>query len=153
MRVFLCAFGNFFLAIPMSSVSSMTLNTDMAAQRKAVEYNNENRNTYVSLPRLFNLPSENIRHGIILQSGEEDSETTEDKIILLSNEVICETEIPCEEIYPIPKALGGMRFSAFFRGILFDSGTALTVSENSSNCPPGSPVLLLDIEQLVQRIL
>ena len=147
MRVFICSFGSFSLAIPMNSVASMTLCADRAANGAAVEYNQENRNTYISLPRVFNLQIENIRHGIILKDGDndsEDSDTTEDKIILLTTEVLCETEIPDEEIYPMPKVFGGMLFSALFSGILFDS----RIISNSA----GEPVLLLDTKKLVQRI-
>ena len=145
MRVFLCAFGSFSLAIPMRSVSSLTLCA--SGQSQTVEYNHENHNTYVSLPRLFNLQSENIRHGIILKDGDdenEDSQITENRTILLTTEVICETEIQGEEIYPVPKVFGSMYFSTLFSGILFDSRALTNMA--------GSPVLLLDIEQLVQRI-
>ena len=124
----------------MRSISSLFIYTEQAGQTG--ERNQENGNTYISLPRLFDLPSVNIRHGIILKNGGEENDiehnkAAENKFILLTTEVECETEIPGEEIYPIPKALGGMRFSALFSGIKLDSE---------------SPVLVLDTEQLVQSM-
>jgi hypothetical protein len=119
---------------------------------REVEYNQENRNTYVSLPHLFGLPPEGIRHGIVLKNlnseEAEDDGVVEDKIILLTTEVKCETEIPEEDIFPVPKALGGIRFSAVFSGIQFGSGEAF----NPAGEPAGSPVLFLNIETLVQNI-
>jgi len=153
MRVFICAFSGFSLAIPMRSVSSLTLHEHEAAQ--TVEYNMENRNTYVSLPHLFSLPSELIRHGLVLKSlisgnGDredgniEDDNIIENKIILLTTEVKCETEIPGEDIFPIPKTLGTIRFSALFNGIRFDTND---VSDTS-----GKPILFLNTGNLVQII-
>jgi hypothetical protein len=118
-----------------------------------VKYDTENRNTYVSLPHLFNLPPENIRHGLVLKNlnpedadpedGDiEDDNVMEDKIILLTTEVKCEAEIPDAEIFPIPKALGGLRFSALFSGVQFDT--------NEVSDTAGSPILFLNIEALVQ---
>ena len=127
MRVFLCSYGNFSIAIPMSSVSSLALHTDSRDAGAALTHDREN--TYVSLPKLFELPSEYSRHGITLNSGG-------GKIVLLSTEVEREAEIPDEEIFPVPKALCGTRFSALFSGIQF----------------AGSPVLLLDPERLIQRV-
>jgi len=151
MRVFLCAFTGFSVAIPMSSVSSITLCADEATQ--TTEYNQVNRNTYVSLPRLFNRPMENIRHGIILKNSDDEDSDAEDyniienKTILLTTEIEGEAEIPDEAIYPIPKVFNGMRFSALFSGFQFDSravpDTANTV---------GSPVLLLNPGQLLESV-
>ena len=122
----------------MHAISSLFIYTEQAEE--TAEYDHESGNTYISLPRLFNLPSVNVRHGIILKSGDaendnEHNHAAENKFILLTTEVECETEIPGEEIYPIPKALGGIRFSALFSGIKFDAE---------------SPVLVLDPERLVQ---
>ena len=138
MRVFLSAFTGFLLAIPMHCVSSLML-CDRKTEHTA-DYDNENRNTYISLPKMLGLPMENTRHGIILKDGnneKEDSNTVKNKTILLTAEIECETEIPGEKIYPLPKVFNSFRFSALFSGIQFDSG---------------NPVLLLDIEQLLQRI-
>ena len=132
MRVFLCSFADFSVAIPMHSVSSVVLYTDKEAQK--VENNQEHRNTYISLPQLFNLQCEDIRHGIILKSGEDN---IEEKIILLTTEVECETEIPNEEIFPIPKVLSNKRFAALFNGIRFGSQQ--------------QPMLILNPEQLLKN--
>ena len=147
MRVFLSAYRGFSLAIPMCFVSSLTIHSDAAS--RTVEYNQENRNTYISLPHLFNLPPEDTRHGIVLkdlnsEDPDSDGNVMENKIILLTTEVECETEIPDTEIFPIARTLKGKRFSAFFSGIQFDS----IQSPDSS----GRPVLLLNIETLVKNI-
>ena len=151
MRVFLCSFAGFSVAIPASAVSSLMLYTNKAAQ--TVEYNPQNNNTFVALPLLFRRPLASIRHGIILKNGhdEECNDTVENKIILLTTEVECETEIQPEEIYPLPKAFNVFRFSALFSGILFDSHLrkkrAVSDAQGRDN-----PVLLLNPEQLVQNI-
>ena len=129
MRVFLCAFGHFFLAIPMRSVSSFALHTDGEQANT--------RNVVVSLPLLLNLPLENIRYDIVLKNpgsecGEDD--TAENNIVLLSTAVEREADIPDDTIYPIPKIFNNTRFSALFSGI---------------QCA-NSPVLLLNTEQLVK---
>jgi len=107
-----------------------------------VFYNQENRNTYISLPLLFNLPQENVRHDIVLKnSSDEDDCSIEGKIVLLSTEVEYETEIPEEEIYPVPKIFINNRFSAVFSGMQFYNFPA--------SC---FPVLLLNPEKLIQNI-
>jgi len=148
MKVFICAFGGFSLAIPMCYVSSLALHSGQAA-----EYNTENPNTYISLPHLFCLPSEVIRHSIALKNPNDENGYIEDdniddiiivnKIILLVTEVKCEAEIPDTKIFPIPKSLDGMRFSALFSGIQFDSGK---VSDAF-----GKPILFLNIEALIKN--
>jgi hypothetical protein len=156
MRVFLCAFGDFLLAIPIHSVSSLALYTEAAALPAALPaeipdmqqpmiYNTENRNTYVSLPLLFNLPLKNLRHSLVLKDScadvveDEDivSDVIEGKTILLTTEVECEAEIPGEDIFPVPKALMSTRFSRLFSGIRFAQGI---------------PVLFLNPAHLVQNI-
>jgi hypothetical protein len=117
--------------------------------KRTVEYNQENRNTYISLLHLFSHPVEDIRHGIVmknLNTEEKDTEdsTIENRIILLTTEVICETDIPGEQVYPIPKALDGIRFSALFSGILFDSRETTDTA--------GGPVLVLNLEALALAI-
>ena len=119
MRVFLCAFGNFSLAIPINYISSIMLycgNSD-----KKIEYNNDNRNTYISLPVLFDYHSETTRHGIILKNGENDeiNGIIENKTILLTTEIECEINVPEEKIFSMPKILDSIKFSRIFSGILF----------------------------------
>jgi len=130
MRVFLSAFSGFTLAIPMKAVAAMTLYNQET--EKTIHYDQENRSTFVSLPRLFNLPEEAVHHGIVLREWNSKA----NKVVLLTAEVKRDIEIPDEQFYPIPKALGALRFSSMFSGIQFS----------------GNPVLLLNIEQLVQVI-
>jgi hypothetical protein len=122
MRVFLCACGGFSVAIPMDSVSSLMLYAEDAAQM--VEYNELNRNTYISLPLLLELPPEHIQHGIVLKnpgSEEDDTGNVENRTILLTTRIDGETDISAGEIYPIPKVFSRMRLSMLFSGILFSS--------------------------------
>ena len=140
MRVFLCAFAGFSLAIPMDRVLSLMLYT--GSMTHAIRHNPKNGVTYVSLPRLFRRPLDDIRHGIILKNGNDDfDETMKNKIILLTTEVECETEISPEKIYSLPKIFGCLRFSAFFNGISF-------ISNNNAD----HPALLLNTERLVENI-
>jgi len=130
MRVFLSAYPSFTLAIPMEAVSSMMLYKQKI--EKTILYDQEKRNTYVSLPGLFNMKDKSVYHGIILRGWN----SNENKIVLLTAEVKRDTEIPDEEFFPIPKTLDAMSFSEIFKGIQFS----------------GSPVLLLNIEHLVQIV-
>ena len=141
MRVFLSDYSGFSLAIPMRLVSSIMIYSDVTS--RTIEKDQENSNTYISLPHLFDLQSEDIRHGIILKNLDtendysEDDSVMENKIILLTTEVKCETEIPGEEIFPMPKAFGKTRFSTLFSGVKFDTG---------------DPVLFLNIKAVVHEI-
>jgi len=125
MRVFMCSYGNFSLAIPISYVSSVML--IQKNQDTAVEYDNENNNTYISLPLILNYPMINIKHGIILKKSENDDDEnlTKNRSILLTAEIICETEIPEEKIFAPPKILKITRFSFFINGITFDRAKPL----------------------------
>jgi len=121
MRVFLCPFDGFSMAVPIDSVSYIILYRGGAD--KAVDYNNDSGNKYFSLPLLLNYPFEKIKHGIILKSGgiEEDNGAFENKTVLLTTEIEREIEIQDEKIFPVQKTLKSMRFSFLFKGILFDS--------------------------------
>jgi len=130
MRVFLSAYPSFTLAIPMDAVGSMMLYNKET--EKNILYDQEKRNTYVSLPGLFNMKDKSVYHGIILRGYN----SNENKIVLLTAEVKRDTEIPDDEFYPIPKTLGTMNFASMFKGIQFS----------------GSPVLLLNIENLIQIV-
>jgi hypothetical protein len=130
MRVFLSAFSGFTLAVPMNAVAAMMLYDKKT--EKIIEYDQKNRSTFISLPRLFNLKEEDVRHGIILREWN----STANKVVLLTAEIKRDIEIPDKEFHPIPKSLGALRFSKIFSGIKF--------SDN--------PVLLLNIEQLTQLL-
>lgn len=139
----------------MNSVSSLTLFTEEASPAtraaQAVRYDEESRSTYISLPRLFNLPLEDIRHGIILKNDND----TDNKIILLTTKVECETDIPAGEIYSVPKVFNCLRFSSLFSGIQFASRLRQrhTVSDSANSSSDNSediPVLLLNPEYLIQ---
>jgi len=149
MRVFLCAFGSFTLAVPMKSVSSITLCDTLCESNagEAVEYKKENGNTYISLPLLFNLPQAIIKHGIILKNTEDedtqDNSEIKNKNILLATEIECEIEIPEKNIYPIPKTLKVMQFFLMFNGIIFYSQAGRSQEEL---------VLIINPEKFVENI-
>jgi len=130
MRVFLSAFSGFTLAVPMNAVAAMML-YDKETE-KTVHYDQQSRSTYVSLPRLFRLPNEIVQHGIVLREWN----SKVNKVVLLTAEVKRDIEIPDEQIHPLPKVLGALRFSEIFSGIQF--------SDN--------PILLLNVKQLAEYI-
>jgi len=130
MRVFLSAYPSFTLAIPMDAVGSMMLYNKET--EKTIFYDQEKRNTYLSLPCLFNMKDKSVYHGVILRKWN----SNENKTVLLTAEVKRDAEIPDEEFHPIPKTLAAMSFSSMFKGIQFS----------------GSPVLLLNIENLIQIV-
>jgi hypothetical protein len=143
MKVFLCAFQGFSLAIPMQSAAALMLYTRGAS--RAVLYNRVNENTYFSLPHLFGLPRETVRHGIILKnSGGDDGENlSENRNILLTTRVERDEDIPDDTIYPLPGILKNKRFSWMFSGIQFSSAAG----------GPGGLVLVLNCESLVKRFI
>ena len=125
MRVFLCSFAGFSVAIPMNSVASLIVYKSAAEQ--AVKNNLENNNTYISLPLLFENPQAVIRHGLVLKNENNeayDHEEFSNKTILLTTEVECEREIPQEIIFPVPKIFSVLDFSLLFNGISFYSQEA-----------------------------
>jgi len=147
MKVFLCSYSGFSLAIPMDFVSSIFLFKDN--MEKAIEYNTENRNTYISLPMIFNCPSLKVRHGVVLKT-QDNNDVIEDKIILLTTEIEGEEEIQQDTYYPIPKSLEIMQFSHFFGGIFFKSRQNRETSV--SGILAEALGLLLNTEPLLQNL-
>jgi hypothetical protein len=136
MRVFLCAFKGFSIAIPMDSIASVALHAS-----ESTEYGETGGETAISLPELFNLSEELIRHIIILKPlGGEDKYTEGNNIILLTTEIECEIDISDQRIFPLPKALSATRFSALFTGIQFNTHQLLGRA--------GGMILLLNCEEL-----
>jgi hypothetical protein len=118
----LSVFKDFSAAIPIRYVSSLVLHYSEA--EKAVSHDEKTRNTYFSLPHLFNCPDEPVKHGIVLKIGGADDDpgsVVENKNILLLPEIDRETDIPPENIYPLPKTLLGIygKKSALITGIQF----------------------------------
>jgi len=148
MRVFLCSYNGFLLAIPMDFVSSIFLINDNPDYR--FHYDHEKRNTYISLPVLFDCPSVNIQHGIVLKNETGENDAFEDKTILLSTEIVREREIPEDKFFSVPKALGFLRFASIFKGIFFHQHRIH--GNTSTNISSGDMVLLLNPRQLVQNI-
>jgi hypothetical protein len=144
----MCAFEDFFVAIPIRYVSSLVLRLEEAD--RAVSRDDGTRNTFFSLPHLFGSPGEPVKHGIVLKSGGKDDEPggiVENRNILLSPPVEREVDIPQEDIYPLPDALAGVfgKKSAMFTGIRF-AGTGKDDSGNETVLP----MLFLNPDRLVE---
>ena len=146
MRVFLCPYEGFSLAVPMDIVLSVTINRKNP--EKTVEYNQENQNTYISLPLLFNCANNNVRHGIILKDGNNDK--PENKFVLLTYEIESEAELSLNKIYPLPEILAAMKFSRFFRGLVFSN--CVNREKKTRDTHSQQLILLVDSEHIVQNI-
>jgi hypothetical protein len=146
MRVFICSYSWFSLAIPMDSVSSIFLHPDNINQK--IDFNAENSNTHVSLPLLLNCPDANVKHGIILKDDGNDNDSMENKVILFSTALESEKDISNEKIYPLPKIMDVMQFALIFNGIYFNNGSNGTVEDKTIK----ELVLLLNPRQLVNNI-
>jgi hypothetical protein len=146
MRVFLCPYGGFSLAIPMDAVLSVTLHRNNP--EKTIEYNQENFNTYISLPLLFNFENRELSHGIILKDGSD--EQLENKYVLLSYKIESEAELSAKKIYPLPESFSAMKFSNFFTGIVFYNRSQN--EKTPSGIYPQELVLLLDPPHIVNYI-
>jgi hypothetical protein len=118
-------------------------------QERTVEYNDEFNNTYLSLPLLFNLPMEKVKHGIILKRSDNDNagdDITENRNILLITEIKCETEIPEEQIYSMPKILN---FERFISGIVF---ACTKIFDKAGNASKTGMILLVNPVRLFESI-
>jgi len=135
-RVFLCSYSGFTMAIPINSVSSIILFKEKT--EKEIEYNN--KNILISLPLLLGCGSCKIKHGIIVKGFENIRTGTfrENQFILLTTEIECETNITDAAVFSVPKNLGVTRFARFFNNIIFNDTGGLT--------------LMLDPLQLIKNI-
>jgi len=144
MKVFICSYSWFSLAIPMDSVSSIYLHSNNLNQK--ISFNVENHNTHISLPLLLNCPDADVKHGIILKDGN-NNDSMENKVILFSTAVESEKDISADNIYPLPKIMGVMQFSLIFNGIYFNNRHGGAVDDKTNDI-----VLLLNPLQLVKNI-
>ncbi|MCL2271243.1 MAG: hypothetical protein FWC19_00360 [Treponema sp.] len=121
MRVFLCSYSSFTMAVPIDSVSSITIFREETG--KKIEYNSENGNTYISLPLLFDCGAEKIKHGIIIKNTAEMKidYSAENRFILLTTEIESETNISDASIFSVPKNLGVTKFAHCFSSIIFNN--------------------------------
>ena len=139
MRVFLCSYDEFTMAIPIASISSITIFRGKA--EKEIEHSNEN--IYISLPLVLGCNEGKIKHGIIIKNSAnpENGAFREKCFILLTTEIECETEISDLQIFPSPKMLNVTKFSQCFSSIIFN-----TVNNK------GGLILLLDPLHLIKNI-
>ncbi|GBU27274.1 hypothetical protein R84B8_00803 [Treponema sp. R8-4-B8] len=146
MRVFICSYSWFSLAIPMDCVSSIFLYQEKINHK--IDFNAENCNIHISLPLLFNCPDANVQHGIILKDGNNNNDSMENRVILFSTAVESEKDLLTENIYPLPKIMSVMQFALIFNGIFFNNRHGGTVEDKTTK----ELVLLLDPRQLVHNI-
>jgi len=130
MRVFLSAFSEFTLAIPMDETAAMVLHKEK--MEHTMQYDQKSRSTFISLPLLFNLPEQTARQGIVVREWN----SIANKVVLLTADIKRDIEIPDEEFYPMPKTIGNSNFAAMFKGIKFTD----------------KPILLLNMNQLSQVV-
>ncbi|WP_461255048.1 hypothetical protein [Treponema sp. R80B11-R83G3] len=151
MRVFICSYSWFSLAIPMDSVSSIFLHQDNLIHK--IDFNNENCNIHISLPLLFNCPDANVKHGIILKDGSNNHDSTDNRVILFSTAVESERDLAAEKIYPLPKIMGVMQFALIFSGIFFNDCQSGAPKESGAvEDKTKELVLLLNPHKLVKNI-
>ena len=129
----------------MDIVLSVTLHCKETG--KTVEYNQENLNTYISLPLLFNCACREVMHGIILKDG--NDEQLKNKFVLLTYKIESETELAANKIFPLPKSFAVMQFSHFFRGIVFSSRLREKKTDDTHS---EELILLLNSEHIIQNI-
>lgn len=136
MRVFLCSYSGFSMAIPINSVSSITIYRGKV--EKEIQY--YKKNVLISLPLLLQCGGCKIKHGVIVKNSANYKNSTfkENRFILLTTEIECETNISDTAIFPVPKNLGVTKFAGFFSSINFSD--------------TGSLVLLLNPPHLIRNI-
>jgi hypothetical protein len=133
MRCFLCPFNNFSLGIPEDAVSAIMIYSEEVTN---VINRDEGGDTFFSLPHFFGQAGQRIRHGVVLKPAEPEvpqndgafSEPEEGpRNILLVNSVERETDIPPEEIYPLPELLLSRGPLSFFTGIAFEASIMIAL--------------------------
>jgi hypothetical protein len=107
---------------------------------EAVFQDEENGDTYFSLPHFFGSPGEPIRHGLILKEpGQERDLEERDRKILLVTAVERDEVIPGALIHPLPKVLLAMDGVSVITGIHFAGDSA--------------PILFIDPMRLIPCML
>jgi hypothetical protein len=144
MRVFLCSYNGFSLAIPAKNVLSIFLYNEEANPDPLVNSGaaHETGNKSVCLPFLFDEPEAKIHHGVIVKK--ECSPDRKRANVLLTTEIYSESVIPQEKIYPLPETLNLFRISNFLSGIYFNCA--------AQNKNKQELVLFLDIQKLLNVI-
>ena len=77
----------------------------------------ENRETFISIPVLFQLKDKTTPHGLVLRNPL--------RTILLTPKINTEMDIPEESIHRLPESLTGML--KFFRGLCFDGKNLILI--------------------------
>ena len=126
MKYFLCAFNTIYLGI----LSERTERVISVSRKQSCVYETEGNDAFISLPHLFERADLPAPHGIILKAKNEEKKT-----ILLAPPLDIDLEIPEEDIFSVPKVLGGKLL--YFRGACF-------IKKNQEECL----ILILDMEKL-----
>ena len=108
MRYFLCGFNTVYLGIS----SEHTERIVSISRKQSSVFETEKQDIYISLPLLLGRTDISAPHGIVLKTTNEER-----KIILLAPPLDIDLEIPEEDIFGIPKALGGKL--PYFSGACF----------------------------------
>ena len=124
MRVFLCLYEGFSLAVPTKAVLSIFLFKENGENNFTGDtilcnktFHENEKSAYIFLPHLFDCPGLKIHHGIIIKKEYRNDYRKE--IIFLGTEIISENEIPSCDIYPLPGIFMHFKLPHFFSGIYF----------------------------------
>jgi len=122
MRVFLCSYNDFTLAIPIKYVLSIFLVTETPENKTAYFTGGssaEECRMNIRLPYLFNCHDVKIHHGIIIKKEYSEDSVTEN--ILLTAEIKSEHNIPSAHFHPVPKSLSYFKITDYIKGIHFNT--------------------------------
>jgi hypothetical protein len=138
MRFFLSTFEDFCLAVPIDQIASLVVFSQTVEEE--VFRNEENGDTYFSLPHFFGSPGEEVRHGLVLKEPGQDRDLEEhDRKILLVTSVERDEVIPGALIHPLPRVLFAMDGVSVITGIYFIGDS--------------SPILFIDPMRLIPCML
>jgi chemotaxis signal transduction protein len=114
----LCTFDDFSIGVPEDAVAAIII---YSGEAPAVIERTEKGDVYFSLPHFFQLENRTVRHGIVLKPQDQmlDRDDEGPRNILLVSAVERETDIPPEEIFPLPDIATSPERIPFFTGAWF----------------------------------
>ena len=128
MKYFICGLDEINLGIP----AGYTERIIQVARAQACVHENENQDSYISIPVLFGQKDVSAPHGLVLKR----SASGPGKKILLTPKIEIDLEIPEQDIHRLPGAFAGV--FAFVKGACF-AGSA------------DKMILILDPEKLLEK--
>jgi hypothetical protein len=127
MKYFLCAFDAAYLGIP----SECTQRVISVSRKQLSVCETEEQHIFISLPLLFGRADISAPHGIVLK------ENKEKQITLLAPLLDIDYEIPDENIFTVPKAIGAK--------LRYLKGACFIKKDREER-----PVYIVDIEKLME---